>query len=89
MTFQLTAGVKVSKFPSIQEQISLKSIWGALLELIKICLFAGYDYEYQRLEFVQKLGEGNFAVVHLAKGYDICGNTGKSMVAVKELKGTS
>ena len=59
------------------------------LELTKIQLFAGYDYEYKKLEFVQKLGEGNFAVVHLAKGYDICGNMGKSMVAVKELKGSS
>ena len=60
-----------------------------LLELIKIGLFAGYDYEYKKLEIVQKLGEGNFAVIHLAKGYGICGNTGKSMVAVKELKGSS
>ena len=85
----MTSDVKRLKLPSIQEQISLKSIWDAFLELIKIWLFAGYDYEYQRLEFVQKLGEGNFAVVHLAKGYDICGNMGKSMVAVKELKGSS
>ena len=59
------------------------------LRIDKNPFFAGYDYEYKKLEYVQKLGEGNFAVVHLAKGYDICGNTGKSMVAVKELKGST
>ena len=38
---------------------------------------------------MQILGEGNFAVVHLAKCYNICGHMGESKVAVKVLKGIS
>lgn len=33
------------------------------------------------------LGEGNFAKVYRAEAWDICGSIGKSIVAVKELKG--
>ena len=49
--------------------------------------FLGYNYPYRKLKKIQELGQGNFARVSQCEAEEICGRPGKTLVAVKQLKG--